>query len=578
MKIILLIALANYIVYMINKKSNILGCGLVAWCGDDTEKFNFSKINTLGVFNEKRGKHSCGATWDGEILSGVDSTKVWRDFSPSVNDSLEDYPLQIPTFIGHTRFATGGEHNVHNAHPFGYGNMKGKFEMVGAHNGSLIQIDELADEFDISSFEGERLKIDSEILLEIIYERGFEEVLSKYKGAAALIWQDLNKPDTMFIYHGKSSMYSNGYSSVEERPMYYLQEEEGSLYFSSIKESLEHINEKGGEIGELPFNKVFEIKNGNLEEAIEYDIDRSKCFQKEYANNYSNTKKANPTSKSKPAETLKLPLQTGSEDSKSKIIKSTIVNLHLEKPVVRFKTFKEEVYHNKMRYWKGGILINGIYTPLKDTGITFLGMTEESARDNYKVISNARKIAEKPFLMYYHNGICLETHLDYKAVNSNNNYSLHQLSEMSKYPVMDLKNPNSKIYFKQKWANEMVVPFGSRSMYIFNDGECVYKEEHYTRFEDFEYAILGEDKDMIEAMLGKSVFENPEKKKDPVKSTVTDVEMVTEYLNEIEEVITDAISDMKELKNSSLKKGVSNMLEKLKLKTTNTITHIWKEN
>ena len=89
------------------------------------------------------------------------------------------------------------------------------------------------NEFGVEIFN--RKKIDSEILLEIIYTSKNFKVLSDYNGGAALLFTSINEPNVIYAFHGASSETKNG-ALIEERPLYYVETKEG-WYFCSIKSS-----------------------------------------------------------------------------------------------------------------------------------------------------------------------------------------------------------------------------------------------------------------------------------------------------------------------------------------------------
>ena len=164
-------------------------CGLFGWVGKHPKTFDKAKFDILGILNEARGKHSCGMSIDNEIVIGVDKNKLFRDWLASVNYSP---PEKIPVVLGHTRQATYGAHTIDNAHPFGFPNDKEEYDFIGVHNGSLLNHTDLAENRDIpvkvKKGKGERVKIDSEILLECLFKDKNFKVLSQYDGAAALLF------------------------------------------------------------------------------------------------------------------------------------------------------------------------------------------------------------------------------------------------------------------------------------------------------------------------------------------------------------------------------------------------------
>lgn len=400
-------------------------CGIVAWAGKSPNKFNKAKFDLVGSYNEERGIHSCGVSTDGKVAIGVSKNKVFRDFIVNVG---YDEPVQIPAVIGHTRHATFGVHNAENAHPFGFGKLNNGFSFVGVHNGSLLNHKDIASKFGVHwkvNKKG-REKIDSEVLLEIIYKTKDFKVLSNYNGAAALVFQDLSKPNTIYCWHGASKKYS--YDSEdniwEERPLYYYKETRNSLYISSMKNSLEAIGgvvEKDadkndiGTIGEFDHNTLYTIVDGNVEKAEKLRISRKGChYLKDVVSNYNKPNKHNNTNAYKRTgknftldglmsdddldeeewykhqgacypyqNRLNFNVNNVSSDITSARIK---FNIYTEKkPEVNMQS---KTYVHKLRYWKNSNLLKGCYIFIKGFGFYFMGSTNKKAEEQFWNIVN----------------------------------------------------------------------------------------------------------------------------------------------------------------------------------------------
>lgn len=490
-------------------------CGLVGWVGNDPKKFNFAKLYTLGVLNEVRGRHSCGASYDGEIYAGVDKEKLFRNFAPRLKATMQDDPMQNGVVIGHTRWATGGAHNIANSHPFGFGTNGDKYEMIGAHNGSLLDYEDLAQMFDVeveqvTGFKTTgkkrnrrttpitRKKIDSEVLLEIIHKDGIE-VLDHYLGAAALLWYDTNDSNVLYAYHGKSKMYKSSVSAVEERPLHYLKDGEGSLYISSIPESLKTINDNGGEVGEFEFNTVYKITGGDIENAEKFPVNRGQGHQKEWTaatrtawsgnthNAYSSGGGSGFTSRTGSGVTTTVASRSVATQPKKEVIL-----LQKEKVKAKMSDVNSNiVYYNRLRYWRGDKLITGVFTPLKDNDMAFLHFDPAKAMEVYKGISDARKYTESPLLFYFFRGVRMDKELDYKmATAPTANHTITALSHMSKYPIVDLANENAKIMHMGKTADQVVLPYLSKKLYTFVKGDCVDADEYSDGIDETDFCFL----------------------------------------------------------------------------------------
>ena len=490
-------------------------CGIFAWSGKDPKKFNKDKFDKLGIFNIDRGKDSCGVSFDGEVYYGLNTEKLYSKFI--VNREIK--PLKYPVVIGHTRQASVGNIvNERNAHPFGFGNnSEGNYEFVGCHNGTLYNHKDLASTFKIDTaetikvqsdhnpngfYESVRQKIDSEILLEIIYKTKNFKVLSQYNGAAALVFTNTNEPNVIYVWKGASKWYDyTNYHVEEERPLFYYKETKNSLYISSIQESLETI---GGiaNVNLFTFsqNTIYKITDGDVEHAEKTKVSRNDQFQKEvvsygkksssYYNNLANAyidetlfDDGPYVEKNKHSKLVQLPAhRTNVNPNLNCKIKlnttDNIVPLNIYKECLskNQNEYKGRVYFNKFRHWQNGHTITGIYTWINNYGFYKIG------EDNFE---EARKILNKsvgvPFIkngfvydtkeldlennivksfipfkdysrvehnMYYFiQGVKVLTKMDYSTtyaryreshIKKGLNISYIELSEIGTHPVIDL--------------------------------------------------------------------------------------------------------------------------------------------
>jgi len=210
--IITILTILQYLyVYLFKPKFNTLNCGIFGQFTKNINAISVPEFNILGIYNIVRGKNSCGVTFDGDIHHGINSDKLYIDFIK--NRNLK--PKLFPSIIGHTRQASPGNViSLDNSHPFGFGQLpnNGGYAFVGVHNGTLKNHEDLAANYNIevkvpgafTTPYNTRTKIDSEILLEIIYQEQNFKVLSEYVGAAALVWQWTEQPNKVYLFSGAS--------------------------------------------------------------------------------------------------------------------------------------------------------------------------------------------------------------------------------------------------------------------------------------------------------------------------------------------------------------------------------------
>jgi len=491
-------------------------CGIFGWAGKKPQDFDKARFDILGMYNIERGKHSCGVTVDGDIYVGVDSNKVYHDF---LANSGYNNPQKFPFVIGHTRHATGGAHNVENAHPFGFGQLKDSYEFIGVHNGKLHNHVDLATQYKIDKKERKekenivtyREKIDSEVLLEIIYKSGNYKVLEEYKGAAALVFCNVNEPNVVYFYHGKSTKYWNDKEAEEERPLWFWQDKANSLYVSSLAKSLIAIGGTEANVHAFDYNTVYKVTDGDIDSAVKFKVDRSQAQQSEYSpTQYGKTSHSKGPSEQhcgfRPSKnhTRVIPLN-------QHLPKDTaITNIYNDAPIKEMNDFKGGVYVNKLRYFRNGHLIKGVFTYIPKYGFYFLAeKVKEAEKRFYDLINkyfdpegkdfirsitdiprDERKRLYIPFiitkenetsfpqLFFFYDGIRIKTEGDYEAcLRENPKFNWEALSICSAHPVCDIgsnyKRPaEQNILWDGKPVTDIVSPLGSGKIYTIEEGNC----------------------------------------------------------------------------------------------------------
>lgn len=104
-------------------------CGIFGQATNSPKKINEYKVKMLGMYNETRGRNSCGITYDGEIYHGLDKDKLWTDFIKGRKFRATKFPIMF----GHTRQSSVGAINHFNSHPFGFGinNTNDGYKFIG---------------------------------------------------------------------------------------------------------------------------------------------------------------------------------------------------------------------------------------------------------------------------------------------------------------------------------------------------------------------------------------------------------------------------------------------------------------
>jgi hypothetical protein len=588
--ILLLFQILSLIIF--KPKHNTLGCGIFAWAGSNPKSFNKAKFDILGLYNNSRGGDSCGVTTDGEIYYGLTTNKNYYDFLIE-KEYLK--PKEVPVVFGHTRRTSVGAANEYNAHPFGFGELKEGYSFIGCHNGTLTNHGDLAKEYGVIADLWEmnengtrgkwiRSKNDSEILLECIYNSKDIKVLDSYIGGAALVFQDLTEPDTVYAFHGASRKETSDTNpdKFEERPLYYYKESKNSLYISSLEEPLIAIGGKlNKNIFEFKHNIVYKIKNGDIDSAVTYKVDRSKAAQKKsfITSHNKNFTMAPMTRKIHTAtanctldiDTTKKRSPKQSKSNYKLLDNSIITNIYDE---TDDKYFKSGINFRNLRYRRNGHLINGVYTFIFGYGFFHLADDSNKAMAaSYELLDRFFDMDEgrflngtetpdfksgnivKPFtfkkqveppLIYFHKGVMLETSMDYEAVTNKfkDKYTFLDLSEMSKHPIIDLNKKrkpdhNQEITYNRLPYTKKHSFLQSGKIYNIEKGNLInieICESSIDLLENSTPIILGESSE-IKLDVPFKIYHNTELKK---LGDIFDVNQIkTEHFIDHEDIFSD---------------------------------------
>lgn len=223
-------------------------CGLVGgagnlWQGDKR------MVQMLLELDIVRGKDSTGLALIEKFGKGklhlvksvgrpIDLFREWTTF----DDQLDIIP-SVRLALGHNRWATIGEVNENNAHPFLQGNI------VGAHNGTLVNVKHLED--------GESFEVDSEAIFYNLNKNGIDATIPRIHGAYALTWYDTEAEKLYFIRNSQRPLF---YASNQPNDVLFWASEPWMLEIAAMK-------------NKIKLDKITELKENTLYSLDLCDVD-----------------------------------------------------------------------------------------------------------------------------------------------------------------------------------------------------------------------------------------------------------------------------------------------------------------
>lgn len=227
-------------------------CGIVGVIGDVTmtgkdvfrDMVDVCQVRGRDATGVIRVKQDKSYSWVKEVgpPSFLFDTRRWEVLERGLAGAL----------IGHCRKKTVGMDERKNAHPFDFPDQG----ICGVHNGTLKKYHSFP--------EYSAGKIDSEVLFEMIANRGPEETFSEIEGAFATVWWD-NNTGTVNFFRNK------------ERPLYFMWSDDKRMMFFASEPWMFHVVERrikawepedGPKIYALPEDSLwsFEINPMNNDE------------------------------------------------------------------------------------------------------------------------------------------------------------------------------------------------------------------------------------------------------------------------------------------------------------------------
>lgn len=508
---LLLIGLLISSIFNFRRKTGVLYCGVFGACMDPrfmspaAVSAVIAKIKILGLFNQERGKDSCGIFANNVIEKGIEKEKKWSDF-------VEEKQIPNPSnktgnfvFIGHTRMSTIGTHSEANAHPFLIDD-----DFVLAHNGVIHNIRTLTNKYDLK----DNYVVDSNGLAFLIARHGYK-ILNEYEGYAALLMTRISEPNSIWIYHGSSKNTSAG-QPVEERPLFTMQTREG-IYISSLASALKVISENSkDQIRTVEHNVVQKITNGHVTKAK---------FQVEREENNVYTSRVHVSSPNSTANSSNRGSCSVAATQTTRNFMGTKLDV-APPPLIWYENLPQRaeayglmtgVFFHKGRYWK----INGMTSEITLMhGGVWIG--KDGVIDD--TITNYRN-------EWFYNGVYMKNEKAFNELTNNREISnpwsnpAQIMSRFAEYPVVNTKAEVAKLsnssvdsmkyrYFKNGLAvkNDGFTPKWSDISYALHDGILTDAKHQYDTTKNGQIldrdayfkdnVITGEQKSSLDFILG----------------------------------------------------------------------------
>lgn len=268
--------------YIFGINFSTLSCGIFAWVGKDTKFFRRDLFNILGMYNDSRGGDACGVYFDNNWYKGVGTSAKYEKLIVDYNLHNTLKLKQHPVIIGHDRKVSVGYLTIDNAQPVVLETEEQNICYVQAHNGTITNYRELAKRYNLTIEAGES---DSIILAKLIDRVGWS-ILQEYEGSAALVMYNMEEPNVIYAFHGRSRATEH-VALTDERPLAYITFPSKGTYISSDINHLGNLSMPSKKIVpyEFKYNVLYRLEGDSVVEMME--VDRTKINMPTPKKNYN---------------------------------------------------------------------------------------------------------------------------------------------------------------------------------------------------------------------------------------------------------------------------------------------------
>lgn len=233
-------------------------CGCAGFLGVRHHKTRLRLINSLGFGIDTRGGHAAGyVSYNGKNLRVRRKLGHWFDAQPSFLDRA----ARGRVCMMHARYATCGNHDISEAHPFAI-KRKGKIKLYGMHNGMVYNSEESAKK------NHRKISVDSEEIFELLADEDWEGIKA-LEGYGVITWVYPEKPGRIYLLR---LSHSSEIFVAETKNGYFVYGSTEDI----VKEALKYAGLKFKAEYEIEVGKVYRLDEEQIWETNRKDIKFSK--------------------------------------------------------------------------------------------------------------------------------------------------------------------------------------------------------------------------------------------------------------------------------------------------------------